>query len=52
MLHILYLYTDRNECERDTGGCEQLCINTLGSWYCACHRGYMLSVDGVTCQSR
>lgn len=27
---------DINECEDENGHCEQICINTLGSFKCAC----------------
>ncbi|XP_038072733.1 sushi, von Willebrand factor type A, EGF and pentraxin domain-containing protein 1-like isoform X11 [Patiria miniata] len=41
---------DIDECEQDNGGCKQHCINTPGSFYCACPNGYMLMDDGSTCQ--
>ncbi|XP_038072724.1 fibrillin-2-like isoform X3 [Patiria miniata] len=41
---------DINECEQDNGKCKQHCINTPGSFYCACPNGYMLMDDGSTCQ--
>ncbi|XP_038057867.1 fibrillin-2-like isoform X2 [Patiria miniata] len=43
---------DIDECEQDNGGCKQHCINTPGSFYCACPNGYMLMDDGKTCQDR
>lgn len=40
---------DINECEIDTHNCEQLCMNTDGSFRCTCISGYRLSSDGRTC---
>ncbi|XP_078604698.1 uncharacterized protein LOC144878213 [Branchiostoma floridae x Branchiostoma japonicum] len=36
-----------NNCDLDNGG---LCVNTQGSFHCACDDGYNLQVDGRTCQ--
>ncbi|XP_061147513.1 multiple epidermal growth factor-like domains protein 6 [Syngnathus typhle] len=41
---------DVNECEESNGGCEALCYNTIGSFYCRCPAGLKLSQDGKTCQ--
>lgn len=30
---------DTNECMKNNGGCEQICINTPGSYQCACKDG-------------
>ncbi|XP_065067753.1 hemicentin-1-like isoform X2 [Rhopilema esculentum] len=40
---------DVNECLVSTQ-CEQLCINTNGSYHCSCNKGFFLSRDGVSCQ--
>lgn len=34
---------DVDECVVNNGGCEQLCINQLGSRSCACLNGYQIS---------
>lgn len=39
-----------NECEETNGGCEALCCNTIGSFYCRCPPGLKLNEDGKTCQ--
>ena len=41
------LYSDVNECENNAMGayCEQICINTFGSYHCACYDGYRATND-------
>ena len=42
---VLYLFTaDINECdpEEDLDECEQICMNTVGSYTCDCNSGYIL----------
>ena len=42
---------DFNECRQEsTNACEQVCVNTPGSYSCACNVGYRLNADGRTCQ--
>ncbi|CAB1412846.1 unnamed protein product [Pleuronectes platessa] len=41
---------DVNECEETNGGCEALCCNTIGSFYCRCPSGQILSEDSKTCK--
>lgn len=38
-----------NECAADNGGCDQICENIEGSFYCDCEEGFVLSDDGATC---
>lgn len=41
-----------DECSSPSKGqCEQRCINTLGSYRCACEPGYELAVDRRSCES-
>lgn len=36
-----------NECEQNNGNCEQICINSQGSYRCACEIGFdLLTEDG------
>nr|NP_001071840.1 Tolloid protein [Ciona intestinalis]BAE06735.1 Tolloid [Ciona intestinalis] len=45
-------FKERDECALESnGGCQQKCINTLGSFKCACYPGYELSRDGMTCEA-
>lgn len=41
---------DKNECEDDNGGCEQICKNTEGSNQCECEEGYELQDDDTSCE--
>ena len=42
--------TDVNECNSATrGGCDQGCINKVGSYDCYCSNGFELSADRLTC---
>ena len=40
---------DIGECGDGTDSCDQICINTLGSYICTCGTGYRLADDGRTC---
>uniref|UniRef100_A0A8B9PAV1 EGF like domain multiple 7 n=1 Tax=Apteryx owenii TaxID=8824 RepID=A0A8B9PAV1_APTOW len=42
--------TDVDECARRSHGCSQLCINTAGSYRCACRPGFSLAADAKACQ--
>jgi len=41
--------SDVDECDISNGGCEQMCTNTIGSFYCSCGTGYLLSGNGLNC---
>lgn len=41
---------DVNECENGfSGGCGQICNNTVGSFECSCNAGFELGSDGFLC---
>ncbi|XP_074968330.1 epidermal growth factor-like protein 7 isoform X1 [Phalacrocorax aristotelis] len=42
--------TDVDECAGQSHGCGQLCINTAGSYHCACRDGFSLAADNKACQ--
>ena len=42
-------YPDINECIRGTDICEQICLNSQGSYYCSCNSGYFLDANGYSC---
>ena len=45
-------HSDTNECLGELGGCEDQCVNTLGSYECRCNAGYSLAPDGRSCQCK
>ncbi|XP_063314268.1 tolloid-like protein 1 isoform X2 [Pelobates fuscus] len=43
---------EEDECGKpDNGGCEQRCVNTLGSYKCSCDPGYELAPDKKSCEA-
>ncbi|XP_075714976.1 bone morphogenetic protein 1 [Rhinoderma darwinii] len=46
----LHYFKEVDECSRpNKGGCAQRCVNTLGSYKCACEPGYELAPDKKSC---
>uniref|UniRef100_A0A8C5HBT0 Metalloendopeptidase n=1 Tax=Gouania willdenowi TaxID=441366 RepID=A0A8C5HBT0_GOUWI len=46
-------FIEMDECSQpDNGQCQQRCLNTLGSYRCACDPGYELAQDGQSCESK
>ena len=45
--HVILPYIDIDECSVGNGGCQQICVNTIGSYDCQCRQGY--SKNGSTC---
>ena len=55
-MHVIYcnyyfnnICVDINECSSNNGGCQHNCYNTVGSYYCTCNTGWVLSSNGQTC---
>ena len=46
-MRYYFFNVDVDECGAD--GCSQTCTNTQGSFTCGCNDGYVLNVDGTTC---
>lgn len=44
------MVSDVDECAGQSHGCHQLCINTAGSYRCACQDGFSLAADDKECQ--
>lgn len=44
------MLSDVDECASQSHGCHQLCINTAGSYRCACRDGFSLAADHKACQ--
>ena len=43
------LVVDIDECMSNNGGCEQICVNNIGTYSCDCHEGYDIDIDGFSC---
>ncbi|XP_030051182.1 epidermal growth factor-like protein 8 isoform X2 [Microcaecilia unicolor] len=43
---------DVDECRTPIHSCFQQCVNTLGSYHCACHPGFSLGADEKSCQEQ
>lgn len=41
---------DIDECSEGLADCEQLCVNTPGSFSCKCENGFLLRGDNKTCE--
>lgn len=47
------MFSETDECSNpDNGRCEQRCVNTLGSYKCACDPGYELAADKRSCEGK
>ena len=46
--HLLSFQLDIDMCN-ETHNCSQICTKTNGSFICECNSGYLLDIDGVTC---
>lgn len=52
LIRLNLLWTaDINECEVNNGGCEEVCVNTLGSFQCKCREGQTLESNKRNCSS-
>ncbi len=40
---------DVNECDVNNGGCNQTCVNEIGSYHCECDIGFLLHNDSHDC---
>ena len=49
MFIMMVFNADIDECSENTDGCSQMCNNTEGSFTCGCIEGYLLDVNGTTC---
>ena len=47
---LICTFLDVDECAIANGGCEHVCINTDGSFYCDCRDGHMLESNNRTCE--
>ena len=50
-LHCVLI--DIDECETAVDNCEHVCLNTIGSFHCACQSGYTLNTfNNRTCNGK
>ena len=47
-----FIILDRDECNTESHGCQQKCVNEYGSYSCACLNGYKLNSDNKTCSGK
>lgn len=45
----IHFYIDIDECSDGSHDCEQMCINTPGSFTCSCDEGYEALKNGRSC---
>ena len=46
---VSFLFTDKDECTSNNGGCEHICANSYLSYGCHCRGGYTTAVDNKNC---
>lgn len=49
MYLLVCTHSDFDECSVNNGGCQDICTNTDGSYYCSCQSGYIFGPDNKTC---
>lgn len=47
-----FFFEDINECSIENGGCDHICNNFEGGYFCNCRQGFRLSDDGHRCEGR
>lgn len=47
-----FYFSDTDECLFNNGGCQHICVNTVGSYECRCNDGFFLSDNQHTCIHR
>uniref|UniRef100_A0A8C8JYL1 Metalloendopeptidase n=1 Tax=Oncorhynchus tshawytscha TaxID=74940 RepID=A0A8C8JYL1_ONCTS len=43
-------FSDKDECSKENGGCQQECVNTFGSYSCQCRSGFVLHENRHDCK--
>ena len=44
------VFVDEDECQNSNGGCQEKCVNTVGSYICSCREGFELQNDKHSCK--
>ena len=47
MKSFVVIIIDIDECDAGTDGCDQICVNRIGTYECECNGGYALG-EGCT----
>ncbi|WAQ97975.1 FBN3-like protein [Mya arenaria] len=47
---VITCMVDVDECKEHTGGCNQVCVNVPGDFYCSCNAGFDIGKDNLTCE--
>ena len=50
--NLSVLLADKDECNWSNGNCSHTCVNTIGSYHCACPVGFELSANQTTCRGQ
>ena len=50
LMWMLHCFSDIDECDKDNGGCQHICTNTLGSFHCSCRNGFTIQENGYDCK--
>ncbi len=45
--HVFVVVPDKDECATDNGGCQHICRNTIGAYYCSCQQGEGKNYENV-----
>ncbi|GIY80962.1 tolloid-like protein 1 [Caerostris extrusa] len=43
-------FKQKDECATNNGGCQHICKNTIGSYACSCHNGFVLHENNHDCK--
>lgn len=44
------VFSDKDECSKENGGCQHECVNTFGSYSCQCRSGFVLHENKHDCK--
>ena len=48
--NVVVLQLDIDECAMNSTLCDQMCVNTFGSYMCTCHSGFRLNNISNQCE--
>lgn len=50
LISCLLPISDKDECATGNGGCQHICRNTIGAYYCSCQQGFVLHENQHDCK--